>query len=271
MKVPAGKKYGVLDAWIEALPAQGRYSFTRDEAMTVLGLSRMTFKRSAGRLAARKKIARIHGQFYIVVPPEYAAAGVLPVDWFIVKFMEYLGRPFYAGVLTAAEYHGAAHQRPQRYQVVTDRPLRAIACRGMGISFFVRKNTRNIPVQQVKGVTGYIPVSTPEATALDLIRYSRRIGGLNRVLTVLQELGEVINPVKLVVAAKLDGSIAYAQRLGWLLGQGGFAARAVRLARWVAGRKPLPVRLAPSVPLRGSRRDKRWNLWVNEEVAGDLP
>ena len=45
-------------------------------------------------------------------------------------------------------------------------------------------------VQQIKGVTGYIPVSTPEATATDLIVYARQAGGLDRVLTVLQELAE---------------------------------------------------------------------------------
>ncbi|MBU4201388.1 MAG: type IV toxin-antitoxin system AbiEi family antitoxin [Verrucomicrobia bacterium] len=270
MKVPGSKQYGALEAWVEALPSQGRYSFTRNEAMNVFGLNRKAFNRSAGRLSARKKIARIHGKFYVVVPLEHAAVGVVPADWFIVKLMEHLGRPFYVGALSAAEYHGAAHQRPQRYQVVTDRPLRDIACRGVGVRFFVKKNLRGTPVQRFKGVTGYIPVSTPEATAIDLIRYSRRVGGLDQVLTVLQELGEVLNPVKLVAAAKLDGNVAYAQRLGWLLEKSAFAAKVVRLAHWVSGRKPLPAKLEPSVPLRGSVRDKRWNLWINSEVEGDL-
>ncbi len=270
MKVPGCKPYGVFKAWVEALPSQGRYSFTRDEAMTAFGLSRKAFNRLAGWLASRKKIARIHGKFYVVVPLEHAAVGVVPADWFIVKLMEHLGRPFYVGALSAAEYHGAAHQRPQRYQVVTDHPRRDIECRGVGIRFLVKKNLRETPVQRFKGVTGYIPVSTPEATAIDLVRYSRRVGGLDRVLTVLQELGEVLNPVKLVAAAKLDGNVAYAQRLGWLLEKSSFAVKVVRLARWVSARKPLPVKLEPSVPLRGSMRDKRWNLWINSEVEGDL-
>ena len=217
MKVPDRKHYGALAAWIAALPSQGRYSFTREEAMRAFGLNRKAFNRSARRLSSRNMIARIHGTFYVVVPLEHAAVGVVPADWFIVKLMEHLGRPFYVGALSAAEYHGAAHQRPQCYQVVTDRHLRDINCRGVGIRFLVKNNIDTTPVQQCKGVTGYIPIATPEATALDLIRYRRRIGGLDQVLTVLQELGEILNPAKLVAAAKRDGNITYAQRLGWLL------------------------------------------------------
>ena len=70
MKVPGNKQYGALKAWVEALPTQGRYSFTRDEAMIVFGLNRKAFNRSAGLLSSRKKIARIHGKFYVVVPLE---------------------------------------------------------------------------------------------------------------------------------------------------------------------------------------------------------
>ncbi len=70
-----------------------------------------------------------------------------------------------------------------------------------------RLKQADVPLTQVKVQTGHIPTSTPEATALDLIRYARRIGGLDRVLTVLQELGEVIEPGNLEEAAKSDSSL----------------------------------------------------------------
>ncbi len=265
------RRYGLLEKWVKALPASGRYAFSRDEAMRALGLKHKAFNRTAGRLAAGRMIARVRGQFYVVVPLEHAATGVIPADWFIVQLLEHLKQPFYTGMLSAAEYHGAAHQRPQRYQVVTDRPLRDIVCRGVGIRFFVKKDMGKTPVQRVKGVAGYIPVSTPEATALDLIRFSRRVGGLDGVATVLQELGEALDPAKLAAAAKLDGNLAYAQRLGWLLEQNGFAAKAVRLAQWVSGQHPLPAKLVPAIPIKGSPFNQRWNLWINAEIKGDLP
>ena len=270
MKKAVSRSYGAFEAWVEALPSQGRYSFTRDEGMSALHLNRKAFIQVARRLLVRKKIARIHGKFYVVVPLEHAAVGVIPADWFIGKLMEHLRRPFYVGGLSAAECHGAAHQRPQWYQVVTDRPLRDILCRGVGIRFLVKRDIKRTPVQQIKVVTGYIPVSTPEATAIDLIRYSRRVGGLDHVLTVLQELGEAIDAVKLAKAAMFDGNVAYAQRLGWLLESAHYAEKAKPLARWVGQKKPSDVKLEPSLPIRGSKRSKRWRLRLNTEVEGDL-
>lgn len=44
-------------------------------------------------------------------------------------------------------------------------------------------------------------VSTPEATALDLIGYQYHAGGLDQVATVLSELAERIDPEKLAAAA----------------------------------------------------------------------
>lgn len=259
-----------FDAWAEALPSHGRYTFSCQEAMRALNLTRKAFNRVARRMSLRKRLARIHGDFYVIVPLEHMAVGIVPADWFIVELMKHLDRPFYVGGLSAAEYHGAAHQRPQNYQVVTNRSLRRIACRGVEIRFFVKRDVAVTPVQQVKGVAGYIPVSTPEATAFDLLRYARQVGGLNHVLTVLQELAEVMDPGRLVEAAKSDGNVAYAQRLGWLLEKTNFSRKACKLAEWVKEKKPFPVRLEPSLPSRGCRRDKRWMLLVNTEVEGDL-
>jgi ATP-dependent DNA helicase RecG len=259
-----------LDKWVESLPSKGRHDFTKGEATEQLGMTDAAFNRAASRLSAAKRIARVRGGFYVVVPLEHSAVGVVPADWFVVDLMRHLGQPFYVGLLSAAEYHGAAHQRPQTYQVVTDRPIREIACRGMGIRFFVKGGVSSVSTKEVKGITGYIPVSTPEATAIDLLRYSRQIGGLGHVLTVLQELGEVLDAKLVTQAAEADGVLAYAQRLGWLLERTEHAGKAGPLAGWVANRRPLPAKLEPSLPIRGASWDKRWSLLVNAEVEGDL-
>jgi len=100
--------------------------------------------------------------------------------------------------------------------------------------------------------------------------YCRQIGGLGHVLTVLQELGERLSADRLVTAATSDNNLTYAQRLGWLLEQTEFADRAGALQAWLAKRNPLPARLEPSLPLKKSIRDMRWNLLVNTPVEGDL-
>ncbi len=259
-----------LDQWVASLPSRGRYSFTREEASEQLGMTSAAFNRAACRLSAVNRVARIHGGFYVVVPLEHAAVGVIPADWFVVDLMRYMEQPFYVGLLSAAEYHGSAHQRPQKYHVVTDKPIREIVCRGVGIRFFVKGRIAATATRQVKGVTDYISVSTPEATAFDLVRYSRQVGGLGHVLTVLQELGECLDAALLANAAETDGVLAYAQRVGWLLERTDHAVKTGPLAEWLARRGPPPAKLEPSLPVAGGGIARRWNLLVNADIEGDL-
>jgi hypothetical protein len=65
------------------------------------------------RLAKQKLIASPAQGSYAIVPPEYFSFGCLPAEQFIPALMKRLNLPYYAGLLSAAQYHGAAHQRPQ--------------------------------------------------------------------------------------------------------------------------------------------------------------
>jgi len=85
---------------------------------------------------------------------------------------------------------------------------------------------------------------------------------------VLQELGETIDAKKLLEATRKDGNLAYAQRLGWLMEKAGHT-NVEALSRWVADQKPLPARLDPSQPIKGARKDDRWQLLINATVEGD--
>jgi predicted transcriptional regulator of viral defense system len=270
--MPKGKSQKSIDlaTWVDSRQSQGLYFFHRQEALKILNVSELAFKKAAARLSGKKRIARIHGGFFVIIPLEYAATGILPAEWFIADLMDYIGQSFYVGLLSAAALQGAAHQQPQQFQVVTTGPLREIRSKGLAIRFFSRLRINDVPVKRVKVQTGHIPVSTPEATALDLIRYSRRIGGLDRVLTVLQELGEVMDPGNLEKAAKTDNKAAYAQRLGFLLEKAGFSNLTGALFQWVNVKNSLPVKLEPSLPAGGSKKDSRWRILINIDVEGDL-
>jgi predicted transcriptional regulator of viral defense system len=257
-------------SWIDSRQSQGLYFFTREEALKILGRTEAAFKQAAARLAKKKRIARIHGGFFIIIPLEYTATGILPAEWFISDLMDYIGQPFYVGLLSAAALHGAAHQQPQQFHVVTTGPLRDMRSNGLAIRFFSKSQFADVPVTQIKVQTGHMPASTPEATAFDLIRYSRRIGGLDRVLTVLHELGEVMGPEDLAKAARADQTVAHAQRLGFLLERAGFSSLTGLLFQWVNEKRPLPAKLEPSMPIRGSQKDQRWRILVNIDVEGDL-
>lgn len=258
-----------LASWIDDRQAEGLYYFTREEAIQSLKMTEEAFRKAASRLAKKTRIVRIRSGFFVIVPLEYRAAGVLPAEWFIADLMAYLEQPYYVGVLTAAALYGAAHQQPQQFQVVTTAPQRRIQKNNLALRFFFKTNFDATPVSQIKVQTGYISVSSPEATALDLIRYSRSIGGLDRVITVLKELGETVDAKKLLEAAKTDGNLAYAQRLGWLMEKAGHSKHTEGLSQWVTTQNILPARLDPARPVKGAIRDVRWNLLINSEVETD--
>ena len=259
-----------LPGWINLKQSQGSYFFDRDEAQDALKMSAMAFRQAVARLTEKNRIVRVHSGFYVIIPLEYAASGILPAEWFIDDFMLHVGQPYYVGLLSAAILHGAAHQQPQQYHIVTTKPMREARLKNLVLRFFVKKGFSHTSVIRIKVQTGFIAVSTPEATALDLVRYARSIGGLDRVLTVLQELGEVLHADKLVEAAQSDGNVTYAQRLGWLLDKAGFPDITNDLARWSSQKKPFPAKLEPSLPIKGAFLDTRWNLFLNAVVESDL-
>ena len=89
-----------------------------------------------------------------------------------------------------------------------------------------------VPVQNFSTPRGTLLVSSPEATALDLVGYARHAGGLSQVATVLSELAERIDPEKLAAAAR-TAPVAWAQRLGYLLEHLGSAAKTPALKEYV--------------------------------------
>jgi predicted transcriptional regulator of viral defense system len=259
-----------LASWIDDRQAEGLYYFTREEAIQSLKMTEEAFRKAASRLAKKTRIVRIRSGFFVIVPLEYRASGVLPAEWFIADLMAYLEQPYYVGLLSAASLRGAAHQQPQQFQVVTTAPQREVRKKGLAIRFFFKTNFKATPVTQIKVQTGHIFVSSPEATALDLIRYARSIGGLDRVMTVLQELGESMDPGKLKDAITAEGNLVCAQRLGWLMEKSGYAALVKDLAGFIADKNPPFTRLDPSLPAGEAERDPRWRLLVNTDVEGDL-
>ena len=59
-------------------------------------------------------------------------------------------------------------------------------------------------INELKTETGYIKVSNPELTGLDLMRYTSQAGGMNFVSTVLAELSEQMKAVELLNVGKKE-------------------------------------------------------------------
>ena len=248
--------------------ARGRYHFTSSELRSALGVSDAAARQALSRLAAKGEIASPARGFYVNVPPEYRRLGCLPADQFIPALMEHRNARYYVGLLSAAQYHGAAHHRPQEFQVVVERNRPAIMCGAVRVAFVARRNLSAVPVENFNNPRGTVLVSTVEGTAVDLIGYMRRAGGLDRVAGALLELGDDMNPKRLVEASQ-SASILWAQRLGYLLEHVGAGDKAVLLKDHVRQRARNFTKLLPSADADGAPRSTDWRLFVNSSVETD--
>src|SRR5208282_5875807 len=128
--------------YVTGLAAAGRYDFGSREAQQALGVSPAAAKLALNRLAKQGLVASPARGFYVIVPPEYRSLRSLPADQFIPALMQRLGLPYYVGLLSAAQYHGAAHHRPQELQVMVNQKRRGITCGRIKIVFITKKDIK---------------------------------------------------------------------------------------------------------------------------------
>ncbi len=254
--------------YVDALAASGRYHFLSGEVRAALGVSAQATRMAMHRLLQQNVIASPARGFYVIVPPEYRSVGCLPADHFIPALMDFVGARYYVGLLSAAQFHGAAHHRPQEFQVVLEKTRRPITCGRVRIAFIQRRNASRISVEEFNTPRGFIAVSTPEATALDLVGYYDRSGGLDNVASVLADLAEKIDPTKLVASAKLS-PIAWSQRLGYLMDLVDASSQMRELRSFVSKYAREYTLLLPGSTDSLTDRDDEWKVGVNTEIEVD--
>ncbi len=137
------------------------------------------------------------------------------------------------------------------------------------MAFIVRKRLQDVPAESLNTLRGTLQVSTPEATALDLVGYQHRAGGLSQVATVIAELSERLDAGKLVTVAA-TAPPAWSQRLGFLLEQVGAAEKAAPLKAWVRTHARKLVVLLPDAGQADAGRNADWKLHLNATVEPEL-
>ena len=254
---------------ITQLTSKGHYSFTSEEARAALKVSSDACKLALNRLSKQGQITSPVRGFYVIIPPEYHSLGCLPADQFIPDLMKYKGLDYYAGLLTAAQYYGAAHQRPQEFQVFLASNRRPIRCGKVRVKFVARKKIDEVLVRLFNTERGELRVSTPEATALDLVGYPEHVGGLDQVATILSELASEIDPAALVIVA-VTAPITWVQRLGYVLELVEQAAAADHIRTYVHEHARQYTMLLPGHEDTNGHRASDWKLLVNTELEPDI-
>ena len=267
--------YRRLEYWIEECQSKGKLAFNLVELRQSFPSDTETaLKRVLDRLSEKEKVVSIFKGYYIIIPPQYSSKGILPAAMFIDGLMKFLDRKYYVALLNAASLHGASHQQPQEYFIVTEYPvLRATNRKGLKINYI---STRQLPPESLtekkKTETGYITISNPLLTAIDLINYEKKIGGLNRASTVINELLETVKRNDVSKELINYASVSSLQRLGFILEE-------------ILNKKEIADRIISlckkagiifyMIPLKASGKkskeviSEKWKLMINTEIEID--
>lgn len=263
--------------YLEKLRSIGQLSFTLEQAQRDLKTSKTNIWAAIYRMKKQGKLFSPVQGFYIIIPPEYHLLGCLPADELIPLLMTHLGQKYYACLLTAAKYHGAAHQKPAVFQVFVDKRMKGeLKCGQVKIEFFYKKAIQDLPTNDIKVYTGYLKISSAELTAIDIISNVNRSGGLNNVATIFSELIESIDPQKLIDLAKqLEATISL-QRIGYILEQltpmeeeaKKSIIEAIQL--YLSTKRITFIPLEPKLPKKNYPRNKKWKIIENETFESDI-
>lgn len=260
--------------WIERQVPSGRYTFSKEDVRKEFpDMTQHAIDAAIQRAVVKGRIFSPCRRFYVVVPEEYRLWNAVPQEVYLDRMMEYLGRVYYVSLLSAAERYGAAHQAPMGFQVMVEPPvLRDKECDGYAIHYAERRQIPMKYIERKEVPTGWLNVSGPELTAVDLVAYQGHIGGLTRAATVLEELALNLDFSHLDTTFLQVAPAPVFQRLGYLLdrilGETSLADDLFGLMRSGGKKmKAVPLRLGVSADEAGV--DKKWKVLVNQEIEID--
>ena len=268
------EKVGSITDWISSKPPRGKYTFSREELLS--SFPKMRPEVVANTLSREVKKGRIMipiQGFYVIIPDEYALRGFAPQSFYLDAMMTHMGRKYYVALMSAGSYYGACHQAPMTFSVMLEHPtIRDKKTVKYSTRFFYRTSIPMEYVERRQTRTGYINVSCPELTAVDLVTYQARSGSVTRAATVLAELVEKTDFRKYGTAFLKVAPTACFQRLGYILDvilEESEAADVVYGLLKEASVRLQPAALKPGKATDGCGLDPRWKILVNESIEID--
>jgi len=257
--------------FLRELRSNGRYAFTVEDIRSETRKPIKNIRKDIDRLREKGKIQNIRRGFYTTIPEEYIKMGGIPVEFYIDDLLQYLSRPYYVGLYSAAMFHGAAHQQPQEFFVVTGSPkTRKIVNKNVVINFSEKKHFPGAGIETRKTDTGYFKISGKELTFLDLIYYENSIGGFNRIATILSELTEDIGLARMKKTLGNNFPAAVFQRAGYIAEHFLQKEKLANLFEEKLSTLKFQTALLKASGQRSGKKNDRWNLIINAKIEADI-
>ena len=265
-----------IRSYIKELRKSRKRCFTLKNIVEQFHISRGHARVSLHRLLKSGDLISPVRGLYVMVPPEHQPHGSIPAEEIVPLITRHMGARYYVSLLTAGLFYGATHQKPARFQVISDKRVKRLLVFGdIEIEFIYKKSVLNLPTQYFTVSTGYLIVATPELIALDLLTYPEHAGGLNHIATLLSELIERLDAALLINLAKQTKTEYQLQRIGYILDNVELMDEAMaetfieKLASHVKAYKKKYLPLASEMPKTGFPRCKKWRIVMNTDIESD--
>ena len=260
--------------WIRHREISGFPTFSvEDIRLAFPNYSEQVIRNELFRLSSQDILYSAYKGFYVIIPPQYAAKRIVPPIYYIDQLMSYLKKPYYISLLNAAEILGAAHQRPQRFSVMTIYPKSSVSSsKNNTLIWTYRKEIPSDFLLSKNSETGVIHYSNVELTSIDIVQYEQHIGGLSRAATILEELAEKMNFRD--ASKNLFGhtSIATIQRLGYILEEvleQNEVAEVLYTELLSYARRFRYVPLSTNRSKKNAEKNTRWKVDINLTIETD--
>lgn len=258
--------------YIKQLLSYEEYSFSLKELIENINKTETSIKSELSRLIAKNEIINLRKGFYLIITPRYSLAQKLPIQLYCEKLFKYLDRNYYVALFSAAKFHGASHQQVQRDYIITEKPkLNDILKSTIDIRFFTTSNWAGKNIQIKKSDAGIYRVSSPSLTIVDLIHHQTKLGGISRMLAVIEELSEELNESDLIELLNWYPNKSTLQRFGFLLEEHGVSKESQELIFMnLETSNFFPVLLSPKSNEKPGAVNNKWKVDVNIQLESDL-
>lgn len=250
-------------AFVEARLAAGRVCFPLDELADETGLAPAVAMKQLRRLAPLVVPVYQRANFFLIVPPEHRLNGAPPVLWWIDAFLAWHDEPYYLGLMSAAAQYGSSHQALQTTQIITLRQRDDIEVGRLRVSFTIKKTMVQTATENLRGGHAPIRVSSPESTVFDLIRYAKHLGGIERVIAVIDEMKPRLSASGFRRALQESFETPLLQRCGFILEGLGMTAFSELTREQLVGRRlrPIPIGAFDDDARRDEWRENAWGIY----------
>lgn len=258
--------------YINQLLTYEEYSFSLNELIKHLNKTETSIKSELSRLIAKKEIVNLRKGFYLIITPRYSKLQKLPLQLYIDKLFKYLDRNYYVALLSAAKLHGASHQQIQKEYIITETPkFKDISKNTIDIRFFTTSNWSDKNIQIKKSDAGIYKISSPALTMVDIINHQTKLGGLNRVISIIEELSEELKESDLIELLSWYPNKSTLQRFGFLLEELCLKEELQDLIFMKLKEISFyPILLSPSSNKKPSTVNNRWKVDINIKIESDL-